>query len=549
MKKLLIATALAVTMVGALFATAEAEDSSADAGPTPLSVMMTYGPVAEDADFSNYFWTRFMEQKFNVELEFNTFPANVARERANIAFAAGDLSDLIFGGALEAIVSDAIKTGQLLQLSERLANGTGWVNHPFWDEIRPVITYFDGEIYTVARGTFGPTPQNAAGRYFINKPWAEAVGTEWPIETLDELTETLYAMKADKPELYPVSGIWDIRRVTGYFELAHGIKTHAFATGLAYRLNVIDDEVVLSPVHPNFKAYLEYTHQLYKDGIIDPEYFTQQRAQLTSRAAEHGFGLVSDGAGHTLVGVTPESFNYHHAPPLLSDYNDELWWPKTTALSPNHMGIYAFTEHPDKAFEILDWHGTIQQSAISDGLVHPDWVEGMDIDALVPTGAARENVISEVNSDGTLQTTVIPEGFTNWTYWNIYLYPHTSATPRMQMSPEVNPEWWASLRGEWVRDAQNPGDWFHMNMAETIADHYVRVFSAKDVSFTESEQEVVDTYQGELEAYVDEMHAKFIMGIEPISEYEAFVANLDRYGLQEVTEAYQAAYERWAAVQ
>ena len=48
----------------------------------------------------------------------------------------------------------------------------------------------------------------------------------------------------------------------------------------------------------------------------------------------------------------------------------------------------------------------------------------------------------------------------------------------------------------------------------------------------------------QIRAYVLENTAKFMVGARPISEFDAFVAELEDIGLEEVTEIYQAAYDR-----
>ncbi len=53
---------------------------------------------------------------------------------------------------------------------------------------------------------------------------------------------------------------------------------------------------------------------------------------------------------------------------------------------------------------------------------------------------------------------------------------------------------------------------------------------------------------GELDSYVDEMHAKFIMGIEDLANYDAYLETLDKYSVDKVTATYQAAYDRWLAI-
>lgn len=547
MRKMLF-VGFALLLVGALVFAEGAQETGAESeGPTTVTVMSTYQAVQENADFDNYFFTRYVEEEFNVELDWTTFPVNVNQERMNIAFAAGDLSDLLLGGGIiNPIFGEAVRTGQLLPLTERLENGDGWVNLPQWPEFRPVFTHVDGEIYAVGRGNFLAASQNAGGRYFWNRAWAEELGFEWPIDTLEEMTDLLYAMKEDKPDLYPASGRWQNRRVTGLFQLAHGLKTNIFGFGLASEINIENGEVVFSFLHPNFTDYLEYTHQLYEDEILDPEYFTQQMGQLRAKMAEHGFGLYSEGAPGTALGMTEAVYDYWHAGPVLSPYNDEKYWPQQTPLERNSAAIYAFAEEPDAAFEVLDFLGTPQGSLMDQGYIHPDWLEGMDMDALIPEGASRENIVSEIKGDGTIEMAVVPEGQQAWSYHNTFIWPRGSNIPVLR---NTGYDWEVEVKGPVALDPEKPADWYHYNSNTTLDPVFRRWFTARDIVWTIEEQEVIDTYEQEIIGYIDEMHAKFIIGVEPIENYDEFVESLDGYGIDELQRVYQQAYDRWAALQ
>ena len=547
MRKMLF-VGFALLLVGALvFAEGAQETGTESEGPTTVTVMGGYQAVQENADYDNYFFTRYVEERFNVELDWTTFPNNVNQERMNIAFAAGDMSDLLLGGpVINPIFGEAVRTGQLLPLSERLENGDGWASLPQWPEFRPAFTHVDGEIYAVGGGNFIAASLNAGGRYFWNRTWIEELGFEWPIDTLEEMTEVLYAMKEDKPDLYPASGRWQNRRVTGLFQLAHGLKTNIWGFGLASEINIENGKVVFSFLHPNFTDYLEYTHQLYEDEILDPEYFTQQMGQLRARMLQHGFGLYCEGAPGTALGMTDEVFDYWHATPILSQYNEEKWWPKRTALGRNFAAIYAFAEEPDAAFEVLDFFGTPEANLMDEGYIHPDWLEGMDIDALIPEGASRENIVSEMNDDGTIEMAVVPEGQQAWSYHNTFIWPRAGGLPVLR---NTSFDWAVEVRGPIDLDPENPSDWYQYNAAATLEPVYRHWFTWRDIVWTTEEQEVIDVYEQEIINHIDEMHAKFIIGVEPISAYDEFVESLDGYGIDELQRVYQQAYDRWAALQ
>jgi len=66
----------------------------------------------------------------------------------------------------------------------------------------------------------------------------------------------------------------------------------------------------------------------------------------------------------------------------------------------------------------------------------------------------------------------------------------------------------------------------------------------KYISFNDEEQDIIDTYHTQVITYTNEMLSKFVRGIEPISNFDAFVKNLEELGVNKVIGAYESAYKR-----
>jgi putative aldouronate transport system substrate-binding protein len=73
------------------------------------------------------------------------------------------------------------------------------------------------------------------------------------------------------------------------------------------------------------------------------------------------------------------------------------------------------------------------------------------------------------------------------------------------------------------------------------------VIQGQNLKFTDAEIEVLQQYKTDLESYMDEMHAKFVIGVESLSDYDDYVEVLDGFGLAKVSEVYTAAYNRYLA--
>ncbi|MEA4846311.1 MAG: hypothetical protein VB106_03660, partial [Clostridiaceae bacterium] len=61
---------------------------------------------------------------------------------------------------------------------------------------------------------------------------------------------------------------------------------------------------------------------------------------------------------------------------------------------------------------------------------------------------------------------------------------------------------------------------------------------------TEEEQQGIDTVSKELWTYMDEMAIKFVMGKEPLENWDKYVAKCNELGLDKAIEAYQKMNDR-----
>ncbi len=64
------------------------------------------------------------------------------------------------------------------------------------------------------------------------------------------------------------------------------------------------------------------------------------------------------------------------------------------------------------------------------------------------------------------------------------------------------------------------------------------------LDFNDEEQAVMDMYRTGIQSYTQEMLTKFLLGQEPLSNFDSFVANSNEMGVEELLAAYASAYDR-----
>ena len=62
---------------------------------------------------------------------------------------------------------------------------------------------------------------------------------------------------------------------------------------------------------------------------------------------------------------------------------------------------------------------------------------------------------------------------------------------------------------------------------------------------TREEHQILDTKGSDIQKYVEEMRDKFISGSEPLDNWEKYVEEIEKMGLDEYMDVQEAAYERY----
>ena len=75
-------------------------------------------------------------------------------------------------------------------------------------------------------------------------------------------------------------------------------------------------------------------------------------------------------------------------------------------------------------------------------------------------------------------------------------------------------------------------------------------FPTKFLKFDEDEQTTITDYYTDIQKYVDEMHDKFISGVEDVNNdttWNTYCKRIEDMHIDEVLKVYQASYDRWLA--
>jgi putative aldouronate transport system substrate-binding protein len=258
--------------------------TSSDNKLVTLKMVSPKAPLAPDYGEMEIF--KRLEQQTNVHVNWTNIPDTDYQEKKNLLVASGDLPDAFYGAQFtdHDLISYG-KDGTIIPLENLIEKDAPNISKLLKDrpDIKAAITAPDGHIYglpTWEENDLGDNPFFLS----INKKWLDKLGLKVP-ETLDEYTNALLAFKNSDPNgngkkdeipLSFINAFWcaDIGGLFGSFGMPDNLD---------HRI-VRDGKVIYTAVQPEFKEALQYFNEKwYKQGLIDPEAFTQQAPQYLAK--------------------------------------------------------------------------------------------------------------------------------------------------------------------------------------------------------------------------------------------------------------------------
>lgn len=379
-------------------------------------------------------------------------------------------------------------------------------------------TQINGEVYNLFQIN-GNTSTGTTARPHVRMDVLENAGiTELP-KTVDDLYDQLVTLKKKNGE---PGMILDVKVDTGMVPL----QFNAF--GPLHNLDFDDDgtgKVVYSRVTDQAKHYYEFLNKLYEEELMNREWLTLDNTALSQFAKSGKVAYMTQAAAQSLTqdDLNGNWDNLGCLAPLTSQYDSEQSLAGRIDYRPvAGMFINKDSQYVEELCKLFDIAFATEEVAEGTGLYGQAFTYGF------------ENVDWVLNDDNTYEQ-IVPEGFESFTsYQNQKL------------------RWWDFGRADkfgqaitsTVGNAQARQKGYVSNIIPYMAtDH---IFPTALLKFTDDEQYVIDNKFADISLYITEMEAKFITGVADLdTEWDAYVEECQRMGLEDVLEVYQASYDRW----
>ena len=504
----------------------------------PVSVTIALVPQGSAVDFQveQNWMTEYINRNSGLDIEWMVIDATAASERIPLMLNSGDMPDAILGHAFQAndIAQYGTSEGMFYPVNELLDYMP--IFSAFLEEnpaVREGITTTDGNIYGF------PALNNIysyAARFVIDQTWLDRLGLENPT-TLEEFKNMLIAFRdedangnGDPDDEIPWGGSWS--GASAERDLIFYALGYAASGNLAVDHNKENPDIVFVPYEAQYKDYLLYMNDLWNEGLLDPDMFTQSETQVQATVLEGTIGFCAMSAPYVYVPETKDN------------------WVAINAMSKEEGGLRIYpAANPVyiPAFMVLnadcDEEVAAALAALADEMYSVEWYgwsmygpeAGSELDYFgtghyVEDGVIKYNMPDDMTDEWSFRCTYL-------TIWDLPGFNSLQYDPYYQLYAEQFPD---TQLGQLFATGNYFEDW-QPNFIETYQPYYAE--SIPTFYFAEDDLDRINTLQTPLDDYVASMEAKFITGeISIEDEYDNFVATLEEYGVQEYVELYNSYY-------
>jgi len=525
---------LAIPMIAVCSGKPEGQ-KTAGSGPVDTFTLM----LSTDStlgDWNKMWCLDVIEKATKVRFQVNAVSKEGWEEKKNLAFATGNYPDTFLNNLTDTDLATYGGQGIIRQLEKYMTKETmpGFheVMEKSYPNLKASMAFPDGHIYSF-KGLSGSEREFALSRFWINKAWAANLGVKVPA-TLDEFHDYLKAVKtgdANKDgktdDEIPLGGKYNPQG-DSFFDCFIPILT---GFGLSERrYEAVNGKVQYNPATKVYKEFLTYMNKLYREGLIDPEYFSQTDDQRKAKQAQGKVAAFTDYAAWLSIPDEKVWRQYGSIEPMTSAFNSKKIWPAKDAILYGALAITNKVKDEAKIVKLMkfaDWcYSTEGTMALWRGPEKGSMAKAPDY------GWYFEDV-----NGASLRKYAFPtDKYKNYNDW---------------LTAEIKPgnNYWP-YAGTASRGDATDKTTSSYHLTENIVTYnlpYYHVGWPVTIRFTPAESERLSLIRTDLEAFVEQMEAQMIIGeVDLASGFDAMVKGCEARNLKEYLEVLQKAYDRYS---
>ena len=461
-----------------------------------------------------------IEEATGINMEFIEVSDSVISTQYSLMIASGDWADVIScdqyyaGGTAQAYADEVI-----IDLTDLI-----WDNAPNYynalystNEASISNVTVEGKIlgiYAIKDRVYTDSGE------MTRQDWLDELGLEVPT-TLDELTETFYAFKNNYGCNYTVK--CDSSGVLDFVAAFDTELVDITGTDLSVYINE-NGEVATGYTSDAYREYLEWFSGLYADGIINADFYSTTLFPDVFNglvgSGDMGFwNSMADGLKNIYSYAEDENFEQVAVPSVLADEDDVNTFLEEDVLAGGRSSGFSITascENPELVLQFCNYFYTDEGAMLRNFGVEGDTYT--------------------LNDDGSVSyTELITDNELGMTMNNaLNYYTCVQVCPGMTLADSL----WACYDDLAIAAMET---W---NPVGTTESTY-----PVGAGLTTEEQDGINNRLTDITSAASEQILKFMTGAEPLNDetWDAYVANLESLGINDVLEVYAGAYSEYLA--
>lgn len=438
---------------------------------------------------------RALTERTNISFNVSSF-ADGYIERINLGLASGDLPDVFFGAGVGNVSDWGAAQGALVNFADHfgeMPNYTAWAAE--MGEYPYNFYTADGGLYIVPNFGYGTASNSTL--WIHRKDIFEKHGINTP-KTSDDVYDLCKQLKEIYPESYPMScrgwGNWGGEGILDRIGYQFGTSS-----GMYFK-NAIK-QWTYARLEPEFKEMIEWLAKMYAEELLPPNILSMdtagwQEIVSTSRGFMFNDYQARIDFYNKPMRAEDPSVTFAYMPPFKGGSNGVAKFNPISHLIISGACVFVTSKYTNELVKYFDWWFT------------PEAKE------LMSWGIAGESF--EIAADGTKRHINLPEGATFFDLVNTFgLFQrgfyclvdppsHTASVASAEQAYAVT---------------QVPID-----MGE---------YRIPSISFSTANLEKHQILQAAIDTYSNEAIGQFITGQRPLSEWDSYLAELDRLGIQD----------------
>jgi len=503
-----------------------------------LNFLSFSAPMIVDRETNEF--TKYMEDKTNIEIGWELVPMDQQTEQVNLILASGDYPDVFYGLRIndtqEALYG--VEQEVFVPLNELIDKYCPNVLKAFEDhgKLRGSITATDGNIYGIPSWndcyhcTFGQ-------KMWLNFTWMEKLGLSEP-KTTDELYNVLYALVNNDPNgNNKKDEIGLIGATDGWYTNIDTYIMDSFILDSGMydkKRQIVKDGKVMTIVNtPEYKEGLKFINKLYMEKLIYEGSFTQKSEMAKQLIANPDIAIVSGFAAGCNCSFIDAASNQERwrqyltiAPVKGPGGKQYATYFDNWALLPGDFVISKECKYPEAAIRWADSMFTHEMSLIMQwGKKGEGWDDPEPGDVGIDGKPALHKILRPYSHE--------PQ---NYGFLNIGLIYNTNEYRFGEATdPDIDPLGPMGMEKLMFMETRDKYEPYKPTDCSVLP--IVKLFA--------SESDELQTINVELDKYIEESKIRFITGELSIeNDWDEYVQNLDNIGLTKYIETYQKAYDR-----